>query len=386
MNRKINIVNNIVLLAATLAGILAVTLVGNDKYPADLGMFILYCVLGAIFWAAVNLAVHEWGHARAAKRNGFKVLSVRLAFFLFTRENGKRKVRLTGYNGEAGATEIVPENAENLAERFARVTRAGVYGNVVLLVVSVVPLFLTKFLPFWAYSLWAIALPICLYFVLGNGLPMTTDGIKNDAAVALGVKKGEASEKVVLGLLQIHAELIAGKSPAQIDERLYFDLPQLPEDDLNYLFLLNARYAYYLDKEDYENAKTVSDRLEGLLDTMPKCYRPAVRADLLYNACTFAYNESEADNLVEDNEKYLNRAADVSTLRVKAAYVLYVLKDAAQAEKFIGYAEELSEDCKVAGQKLFEEKLLAKMKADVQTAPPAEEERAAEEEQKENKE
>ena len=368
MSRNVNIVNNIVLLAGTLLGILAVTLVGNDAYPANLGLFILYCVLGAFFWAAVNLAVHEAGHVRAAKKNRFRVLSVRLAFFLFTEENGKRKVSLTGYAGESGYTEMVPEGAEDLAGRFRRITRAGVYGNVAVLAVSVVPLCLTAYLPFWLYSLWAISLPVSLYFVLGNALPMTTDGVKNDAAVAAGVKRGDASEKVALGLLQIHAGLIEGKSPAEIDEALYLDLPQLPEDDLNYLYLLNARYCYYLDKEDYENAKSVSARLKGLLDTMPKCCRPAVRADLLYNACTFDYDESEADNLVEDNEKYLNKTSDVTALRVKAAYVLYVLKDGAQAEKFIARAEELAADCKVAGQRKFEEKLLLKMRADLPAA------------------
>lgn len=366
MNRRINLINNIILLAVTLAGIFAVTLIGNGEYSSNLGMFVVYCILGAIFWGIVNLLVHEWGHVRAAGRNNFKVLSVRLMFFLFRKENGKTKVSLTGFGEEAGSTEMVPVGEEDLEKRFIATTRAGIYGNIVFTLICAVPLFLTSVLPFWVYSLWAVGLPVSLYYVLSNGLPMTTDGVKNDAAVIAGMKRGEDSEKVTLSLLQIHAELTEGKSPAEIDEKLYFGVPQLPEDDLNYVFLLNARYTYYLDKEDFENAKKVSDRLALLLDTMPKPFRPSVRADLLYNACTFDYDESDADNLVEDNEKYLNRAADVSTLRIKAAYVLYVLKDAAQAAKFIGHAEDLLSECKVEGQRRYERKLLDKMKADAE--------------------
>ncbi len=372
MNRKINLIDNIVLLVLTLAGILAVTLIGNGEYSEDLGFFVLYCVIGAIVWALINVCVHEWGHVLAAKRNNFRVISVRLLFFLFTKENGKRKIALTRYTGEAGATELVPESGENLAERFVKVTKAGIYGNIIFCAVTVIPLFLASFLPFWVYSLWAIGLPVSLYFALENGLPMTTDGIKNDAAVVQGVKSGADSEKVLLALLQIHAELVKGKTPGEIGEGLYFDVPQLPEDDINYLFLLNARYAYYLDREDYENAKGVSARMKGLLDSVPKFYRPAIRADLLYNACTFDFDESAADNLVEDNESYLNQSTDVTVLRIKAAYLLYVCKNTAEAQRFLGRAEESLADCTVEGQRRMEEKLLKKMEADADAAlPPA---------------
>lgn len=372
MNRRTNIINNILLIVFALAAILAVTLVGSDAYSDNIGWFILWCILGAVFWALVNLCVHEWGHIAAAKRNGFKVLSVRLGFLRFYKENGKTKAEYAGFDGESGSTETVPVGEEKLEERFIRLTRAGVYGNIVFAALTLVPLFLTAYLPFWLYSVWAIGLPVSLYYVVGNGFPMTTDGVKNDAAVISGVKKGNDSEKVMLSLLLVHAELAEGKRPSEIDEKLYFGVPQLPEDDMNYLLLLNARYAYYLDKEDFEGAKKVSSRLAALLDTMPKPFRPAVRVDLLYNACTFDFDESEADNLVEDNEKYLNRTSDVTVVRVKAAYVLYVLKDAAQAEKFLSHAQDLLADCKVEGQKKFEERLIGKMLADVSAAKNAE--------------
>lgn len=68
MNRRTNIINNVILLAATLAGILAVTLVGNNAYGGEIWLYVLYCLLGAILWAVVNTVAHELGHVRAGKR------------------------------------------------------------------------------------------------------------------------------------------------------------------------------------------------------------------------------------------------------------------------------------------------------------------------------
>ena len=184
MNRRTNIINNVILLAATLAGILAVTLVGNNAYGGEIWLYVLYCLLGAILWAVVNTVAHELGHVRAGKKNGFRFVSMRIAFLLFKKENGKIYADFTGFADELGSTEMVPENTENLGERFVKMTRGGLTGNVVLLAVSLVPLFLTAFLPFWLYAVWAILLPVSLYFVFGNGLPMTSDGIKNALAVA----------------------------------------------------------------------------------------------------------------------------------------------------------------------------------------------------------
>lgn len=175
MNRRTNIINNIILLAATLAGILAVTLVGNDAYGGDIWSYILYCLIGAVVWALVNTLVHEWGHIRAGKKNKFRFISMRVAFLLFRKEKGKIRLDFTGFSDELGSTEMVPENTENLGERFVKMTRGGLIGNIVLLIVSLVPLFLTSFLPFWLYAIWAIMLPVSVYFVLGNGLPMSSE-------------------------------------------------------------------------------------------------------------------------------------------------------------------------------------------------------------------
>ena len=63
-------------------------------------------------------------------------------------------------------------------------------------------------------------------------------------------------------------------------------------------------------------------------------------------------------------------------LRVKSAYVLYVLKDYAQARKFLLHAEEKLDTVPVEGLRIFEEELIKKMLADLPEEEKAEEQAA----------
>ena len=99
---------------------------------------------------------------------------------------------------------------------------------------------------------------------------MESLGYKNDGALVLALKKGENEAKVLLSVLSVQAEMYNGKTPAEVDEKYYFDTPQIAEDSPYFIMLLDARYNYYLDKEDYENAKETIKRLRLLEDYMPK--------------------------------------------------------------------------------------------------------------------
>lgn len=365
MNRKQNLINNIILLVLTVAAVFAVTLVGNNKFSVDLWKIILVFLGGAIVAGIVNTLVHEFGHVIGGKKNGFKFVAMRIFCFNFVRLGKKTAVEICRLKEEIGSTEMLPVGTENLGERFAKMTRAGLYGTAALLVLSVLPLAMISLFGYnhwWAYALTSVFFPVSVYFFFANALPMTNEGLRNDAAVVAGIKKGDDVSKVTLGLLKIHAELDAGKSPAEIADEEY-DLPQLPEDDPNFIILLNNRYAHEVDKGDFEAAKKTSLRLEELLDDMPKPFRDPVRADLLYNACTFDFNENKADNLVEDAERYLNGVNSFTNLRIKAAYLLYVVKDEATAAEFIEKAVRDAEKCRVEGIKKYELKLLSLLSA-----------------------
>ena len=364
MSRRTNIINYIISMVITLGTLLAVVVVCNSRYTEQLFEVMLKFVVGAICAGLVNTFAHELGHLIAGKKNGFVFSEMCVWFFKWKKVKNKIRFNFAMIGEEAGYTDMLPTYADNMAVRLKKMTLGGVIASGVLMVLGIIP-FCIPTLPSWVFCVFAMFLPIGAYFFFTSALPSSSGGVRNDGAVVYGINKNDDTTKVTLNLLAIHAELYNGKSPSEIDEDLYFNLPQLPEDDVNFTMLLNARYLYYLDKEDYDNAKKTTDRLLSVLDYMPKAYRCAVKTDALYNACTFDYNEDVADDLMYELEKYLNNINSTTNVRAKLAYLLYVRKEKDAFDLF--YKKGLKEvsRCQLKGLGEFEKKLFEKMKQDV---------------------
>ncbi len=359
MIKRSGLINLIITFIATIGSALLVILLGNP-YSASLKtieIIVLY-LAGAFFWGFITTLLHEIGHVITAKRNGFEILSVSIIFLKWTKQNGKYVFSFTLPLEEMGSVELVSKSTENLAKRYKKATSGSLIFTIPLIIVGVVSLCLINILPFYAYAVLAILLPIVLYSVAGNALPVINNGACNDGAVIWSINKNTNSMQVHLNLLAIQSELFNGKTPCEIDENFYFDLPQLPEDDINFIMLLNARYNLYLDKKDYKNAKKCIDRLLTLLDYMPKTYQEVIKADALYNACTFDKNEQVADDLMYELDKFLNKKNTATSVRIKLAYILVLEQDLEKVELFYKKGKKEAEKCQIKGLGKFESKLL----------------------------
>ncbi|MBR2448597.1 MAG: M50 family metallopeptidase [Clostridia bacterium] len=363
MSRRTNIINYIISMAVTLIALFAVVYVCDQRYSEELVDVLPKFLVGAIVAGLINTFAHELAHLIVGKKNGFAFSVITVWFFKWYKVKNKVRFAFTMIGEEAGYTEMIPKNKDNLSTRFKKMTLAGPIASFVLMILGV-PAFFVKGMSIWLFCVWSMFLPIGAYIFFTSALPASSYGVRNDGAVAYGINKKDDVSKVTLNLLSIRADMYQGKSPAEVDESLYFDLPQLPEDDINFTMLLNARYLYYLDKEDYENAKKVTERLTGLVDDIPKDFRAPVLAHALYNACTFNYNEDLADDIVYEIEKYLNNVNNAANVRAKLAYLLYV-KDETQAfDMFYKKGIKEADMGQIKGLGLFERKLFEKMKQD----------------------
>lgn len=364
MSRRTNVINNILSMLITVAAVFLVAQICNVRYTG-VNFFGVICllVLGAVIAGFFCTVAHEVGHLIAGRKNGFKFSALSVWFFRW-RKTGKKTAFDFVLPGEsAGYTEMIPDGTDNLAERLKKMTAGALWLSFLPMLIGVAPLFITA-LPLWAYAILAMFLPMGAYTFFGNALPMSSGGARNDGAVIYGLKKGDDVSKVSVALLSVQAELYNGKTPAEADEKYYFDVPQIAEDDLNFLLLLCARYNYYLDKGDYENAKKTTERLLSLEEYFPKSVMYPVKADALYNACTFDYDEERADDLTYETEKYLNGENSLTNVRIKAAYLLYVRKDAGAVDVFYKKGLRDVKRCALSGYGKFEKKLLDKIKED----------------------
>jgi len=367
MNRKVNIISNVILFAVTIATIVVSILLIRTYNSADTFLMVVLFIAGAVIAAFLCTVFHELGHVFAAKKNGFQVTHVKIWFFLWTIRGKRKTFDFVLPGGEAGATETVPQTPENMPKRLKKLTLGGIYGSGVMLLLGAVFASLYMFLPLTAYCILTAFLPVSAYFFFDSALPMINGGLLNDGGVLYGLRKKTDSLAVQCSVLRIQAEMFGGKTPAEVDQTLYFSVPQLPEDDVNFYHLLNARYNYYLDKEDYENAKKVITRLYGLTEDMPTYIKNVVMTDALYSTCTFDFNEDRADAIMYELDKYLNSINDAQSLRAKLAYLLYVKKETEYAEEFIERGLKEAGKCVIKGQGLFEKKLFDKLENDLKT-------------------
>ncbi len=366
MKRSTNIIDNILSMGLTLGALIAVVLVCNFNYKADMAKIIGFMLLGAVLSGFIVAVSHELGHLATGKRNGFKLYCIVIWFFKWTKVGKKVKFNFTLPLDESGYTEMIPMHSDNIAKRFIKLTAGGIYGPLVLMIIGVAPLilvYLVDFIPLALFCIWSMLLPMGAYYLFGNIFPMSTSGVLNDGAVIQSFRNDDDISKVTVALLKYQAEMYNGKTPGQVDENLLFDLPQLPEDQPVFAMLLDARYNYYLDKEDYENAKKSADRLM-MIEYLPKNIRVVAQVNALYNACTFDYNEDTADDLIYELEKFLNNVNTASTVRAKLAYLLYVEKQTENLEVFYKKGLKESNRCPMIGLGEFEKKLFEKMKRD----------------------
>lgn len=358
MNRKVNLINNILYFAITICLLILTVVLTNGKYKGEKQTLVaLYMVIDAIISGFFITLFHELGHLIVGKKNGFYLLSFTVWCFKWTRVKEKLEFSFTFLGEEAGSTEMVSKRKEDLANRYKKMTLGGSIFTFVLMILGIIPYFISG-INVVLHCFWAMFLPIGAYTFFGNFLPMVNGGIKNDGAVYFSFRAQDDYSKVTTNLLAIQSDLFNGLTPSQIDKELYFNLPQLPEDDFNFLVLLNARYNYYLDGGDFENAIKVQNRAMDILEYMPKSVSLVVKTDSLYNACAIDKNEDLADDLMYELEKYLNKFNTATNIRVKMAYICNVIGEKDNLETFYAKGKKEALKSPIKGQGLFEIKLM----------------------------
>lgn len=194
----------------------------------------------AVFAAfPISVLLHECGHA---------------LFGLFVKIKAVPEFKLRG----ASSCKIIPKTYKNLKARVIFTTLGGVAVNFIFMVLGITALAVPA-VPVYL----SCVLPSSFYFFALNLLPLGL-GDKTDGEVVYGLIKGDDGAKVMLAVLTIQAHIYCGEAIEGLDEKLFFDVPQLPEDDMNFIALTQLRYEYFKAKGDEENAQKYKSRYEEL--------------------------------------------------------------------------------------------------------------------------
>ena len=347
----------LVLYAAYAAGITE-----GGYYVFAVVFFFLSCVLSP--------ALHEAGHVVCGKLCGMRFVSVSVPLLTIYKTDGKLycKWNTTRASETAGACRMYPEKAEKAERKFFFFAAGGVLFNVVHLIVGLI------FCLFFDNGiLWltlGMTLPYCAYLLILNLLPSSSGEGNFDGAIIWGLLKREPSALVEAKLFVAQGYILLGKTPGLVPRELFFDLPQLPEDDPNFTAVQLWRYAYFLDRWQKENAANCVTRLESCLEYIPESQLLPVYCELTYAYSFLIPDKAAAQKYYDELKKGKipgEYAADAC--RAEAAYAL-LYENEALADQALRDAKALIEREEEGGMKKFRTRLAAKLEDALRESDP----------------
>ena len=311
-------------------------------------------VLGGV----VAPVLHELGHIVMAKSKNMQIVYAKFSFLKWTERNGKPRLAFASPFA-MDETQAIPKSGGNMKKRAKAYTLGGLlFGGFYLLVVLLVALVFTFTIgSYAAFGVWGL-LPFAGYLFLLNVLPLEYGSGKTDMLVYIGLKNGSPAEKTMLSAMEIQGELYDGKTYREIDEKWYFDLPQLAEDEPLFIVILDLRYRYYLDKGDYQKAGDCLNRLVQTQEYFTEIETEKIAAELVYMHAINGDRE-RAETCGKGCVEYLQQ--DTLTAKRILTAVAYLDNKKEAVKSLKAQATALLQTEKIVGNRRFEESLLSRI-------------------------
>lgn len=163
---------------------------------------------------------------------------------------------------------VCPKGAKHMKVRMIATAAAGLFINLACVAVGAIALFIPQVPAFLC-----VLAPYSFYTFAVNVAPFEYDGGKTDGLVIWELISGSDSAKVMLVVLKIQGMMQSGVKLADIPEEMLFDLPQLPEDDINFIILTQLRYEYFLERGNDSEAYKYFMRYKELIKYLPSEYK-----------------------------------------------------------------------------------------------------------------
>lgn len=270
--------------------------------------------------AAIGLAVgfifapiiHELGHVCFAKAQDMRPVYVKCFCFRYARNNGVKTFTLAN-PFTPDETQVLPNRSGDMKKRALWYAR----GGLIFSVIAIAALILCACIGGGRYFFLG-ALTYTVYLALLNLAPLPYANGKTDTAVCRGIKRGGDEEKTWLAAMEIQGKLCQGSSFAQIEERLYYDLPQLCEDSPLFATIQDLRYRYRLEKGEIDAAAKELNRLAQAQPYLSDNNLGKVCAELVYMHALRGDREG-----AEANGKFCRaylQSSSVTAKRILAAF------------------------------------------------------------------
>ncbi len=162
---------------------------------------------------------------------------------------------------------VFPKGSKGMRARMIATTSAGLIANLLCLVLGITGCCLPEY-----FAVFSVLLPYSVYIVLINAVPDQRNGAKNDGCLLFELITGADSARVMLQILRIQGMVRSGTKLSEVPEAMFFEVPQLPEDDLNFIILTQLRCEYYTQRGNDSEAYKYFLRFQDLIQYLPSEY------------------------------------------------------------------------------------------------------------------
>jgi len=220
-------------------------LMSESGLPVLIPVYILCLLLGAF----LEQLIHEGAHFLIGAIVGMGVKPPKIRLF------------------RSSSIEVNPHGLKCIRLRFVLTALAGIFFDLLLVVLGALAFSVPGISP-----ILGIISPYALYSFIINVAPLQYGAGKTDGLVAWEMIANVPTAKVMTNIFKMQALLHKGVLLKDMDESLLLDVPQLPEDDLNFIILTQLRYEYYLAKGNDSEAYKYFLRFRELIQYLPSEY------------------------------------------------------------------------------------------------------------------
>ncbi|MBQ9081363.1 MAG: hypothetical protein IJY26_01850, partial [Clostridia bacterium] len=181
-----------------------------------------------------------------------------------------------------------------------------------------------------------------------------------DGAIIFGLIKNEPSMVTATHIFTIQGYLAQGYTPSEIDKSLYFNSPQLSEDDVYFSLIQYYRYAYYLDGGEKQKAVESILRLEDCLEYLPTEYLLPICSEITFTYCRLQEDKEAAECYYAFVQELKENEGTLDTLRSEFAYAT-LCGNEKEKEEILLRLEYALEQEPLAGVRKYEKKLLKEL-------------------------
>lgn len=308
--------------------------------------------------------LHETGHVLFAKANGFRVVFVKCFVFCYDATGDKRRFSLCSpFSDEQ--TQALPLRSKNMRRRALLYTLGGqITGALYVLVLTLVSILCySASAPCTAVAFFSLgSLPYAAYLFLLNLPPFVYGRGRTDMRVAADILLKKPLGVRFIASLETQGKLSEGYSYCELPQRLFDDLPPVPEDEP--LFILDCFCRYYAAAErgEIETAARCINRLASLAPYLSPKEENDVLSELLYFNALLCDEEQSKKCFDALFPLGVDACVSPTAANYRAAAAYYAMRgDKTKSEKYVLLSQNAAEKHPVEGVRLSEHRLLGKI-------------------------